>query len=115
MGAPAYLLSAGSLRHRVTLQQLTGSQDAIGQPVPTWVDVATVWADVRYLNGIETLKAGAEVAIARASIRIRWRAGVTAAMRVLHGSVVFAIQAVLPDASGNEYLDLACETGASQG
>lgn len=115
MAALAARVNAGDLRHRITLQQRGGTQDAIGQPVLTWADVATVWADVRYLNGLEIVKADAEISVARASVRIRYRLGVTAAMRVLHDGRVLDIKAVLPDATGREYLDLACQAGANQG
>jgi SPP1 family predicted phage head-tail adaptor len=44
----------------------------------------------------------------RASIRIRYRTDITAAMRVTDGSTVYQVKAVLPD-SGRQYLDLVCE------
>lgn len=92
------------------LQTLTAGTDEIGQPVTTWQDVGEVWANVRYLNGIESLKAGAQTATAKASIRIRYRADITPAMRVLHGATVFQITAVLPDEQRREFTDLVCET-----
>jgi len=108
-------MRAGQLRHKVKLQTLAAGQDAIGQPTMVWTDVATVWADVRFVSGLETVKSDAPVSIARCSIRIRARAGVTAGMRIAEGSVFYNIQAVLPDTTGKRYLDLACETGANNG
>lgn len=94
---------------RVVIQQPSSTQDAAGQPLLTWSDVATVYANVRYLNGVETIKADAETAKARVSVRIGYRSDVTAAMRVLHGSTVYRIEAVLPDLVGKQHVDLACE------
>jgi SPP1 family predicted phage head-tail adaptor len=94
---------------RVVIQQPSSTQDAAGQPLLTWSDVATVYANVRYLNGVETIKADAETAKARVSVRIGYRSDVTAAMRVLHGSTVYRIEAVLPDLAGKQHVDLACE------
>lgn len=105
-------MRAGQLRHQVKLQALTAGQDAIGQPVQTWTDVATLWADVRFLNGLETIKADAAVAVAKGSIRVRYRAGVTAGMRILEGSTAYDIRAVLPDTTGKRFLDLACQVVA---
>lgn len=102
-------MRAGQLNRRVTIQQLVAGQDEIGQPVQTWSTLATVWADVRYLNGLETIKADATTSIAKASIRIRRRTDVTAGMRVTLGATVFNIAAVLPDEESRERLDLACE------
>lgn len=59
--------------------------------------------------GPEAIKAGAPVSTVQASIRIRYRAGVTAGMRVVHNLVPYNIIAPLPDVSGREYIDLACE------
>lgn len=100
-------MKAGQLRHRVILQTLTAGQDEIGQPVTTWTDTATIWADVRYLSGLSAIKAGADVSLSKVSIRLRYRV-VNAGQRVKHGAVLFNIEAVLPDAK-REYVDLVCE------
>lgn len=94
---------------RVVIQELTAGQDEIGQPTQVWTTLATVYANVRYLNGLETIKAGAETATAKASIRIGYRVDLTTAMRVALGSTTFEIKAVLPDETGKQHVDLACE------
>jgi SPP1 family predicted phage head-tail adaptor len=96
------------LNRLVTLQAPASGQDAAGQPLGGWTDVAQVYANIRYLSGIESIKAGAETSAAKASIRIRYRTDVTAAMRVSIGETVFQIKAVLPDETGKQYCDLAC-------
>ena len=108
-------MQAGLLRHRVKLQALSVGQDETGQPLQTWVDVATVWADIRYPNGLETVKTDMPVGITRASIRIRYRAGLAPTLRALHGADIFDIKAVLPDRTNRHYLDLAAEKGANLG
>lgn len=108
-------MQIGNLNNRVTLQQLPAGQDAVGQPAMAWAAVATVWADIRYLNGLETLKSDATVSVAKASIRIRRRTDITAGMRVVFGAIYFDIRAVLPDPQQRKWLDLACEVGANEG
>jgi SPP1 family predicted phage head-tail adaptor len=108
-------MNPGQLRHRIVLQQLVAGQDAAGQPGLTWADFATVWADIRYASGSETVKADMPQGVKRASIRIRYLAGVLPAMRATFGGDVFDIKAVLPDPTGRVHLDLAVETGANQG
>ena len=100
---------AGKLNRRITIEQRSTTQDAIGQPVETWTTVAELWADIRYQRGLEAIKAGADISVVGASIRIRYRTGIDAGMRVTHGADVFNIQAVLPDAGRREYVDLACQ------
>lgn len=102
-------MQAGRLNRRCVLQTPSTATDEIGQPIPGWTDVATVWADIRMKSGLEAIKAGAVVSTVQASIRIRYRAGVNAGMRVMHNLVAYDIKAVMPDASGRVFLDLVCE------
>ena len=103
------MMQAGLLNRRVTLQAPGSTQDELGQPIPGWTDVATLWADIRMKSGLESIKAGAPVSVVQASIRVRYRAGITAGMRVVHNLQAFNITAVLPDVGGREYVDLVCE------
>ena len=102
-------MQAGRLNRRCTLQAPGTTQDELGQPIPGWTDVATVWGDVRLRSGLESVKAGAVVSTVQASVRIRYRTGVTAGMRVLVGSVPYEVLAVQPDVGGREYVDLVCQ------
>lgn len=105
-------MQAGRLNRRCTLQAPGTTQDELGQPIPGWTDVATVWGDVRLRSGLESIKAGAVVSTVQASVRIRYRTGINAGMRVLVGSVPYEVLAVQPDVGGREYVDLVCEVVA---
>lgn len=100
---------ARKLNRQVTIERLSGAVDEIGQPGSEWEPLATVWAHVRHLSGLETIKAGAEAAVGKASIRIRYRTDITAAMRVVLGGTTYQITAVLPDEERREFVDLTCE------
>ena len=102
-------MQAGRLNRRCVLQSPSTATDELGQPIPGWTDVATVWGDIRMKSGLESIKAGASVSTVQASIRVRYRAGITAGMRVVHNLQAFNITAVLPDVGGREYVDLVCE------
>lgn len=100
---------AQTLNDLVTIERKTTGQDEIGAPLTTWETVeADVWANIKYLNGLQTIKADAQAAITKASIRVRYRADLTTTMRATSGGKVFEIEAVLPDSS-KVYLDLACK------
>lgn len=103
------MMQAGRLNRRCTLQAPGTTTDELGQPIPGWTDVATVWGDIRLKSGLESIKAGAPVSTVQASIRVRYRAGITAGMRVVHNLQAFNIVAVLPDVGGREYVDLVCQ------
>ena len=100
-------MSAGQLRHRVDLQSQVATVDEIGQPSTSWLTVATLWADVRYQNGLETLKAGSDVSLGQVSIRVRYTP-VNPGQRVVYGSTTFDIVSVQPDVR-RAYIDLICK------
>lgn len=102
-------MRAGQLNVRATLQQQSTTPDALGQPAQTWSDLAVVWANVRHSSGVESIKADALTPVVRASIRIRYLAGLTAGMRATAGGTTYNIVAVLPDIGSKEYTDLVCE------
>ena len=102
-------MQAGRLSSRCTLQQPSTATDELGQPIPGWTDLAQIWADIRMKSGLEAIKAGASVSVVQASIRVRYRAGITAGMRVVHNLTNYNITAVMPDVGGREFVDLVAE------
>ena len=102
-------MNTRDLKSLVVIQTLQAGQDSIGQPVTTWATFVTVRANIRYLNGIETVKADAQTSVVKASIRIRRRTDITPAMRVVCGATTFQINAVLPDEQDRERTDLSVE------
>ena len=100
---------AGTLRDRITIQRKTGGKNDWGEALPDgWEDFAKLWSNVRHLSGSESIKAGADTSTVKASIRIRWRTGIDAGMRVLYGGQVYDIEVVLPG-NGRQFLDLVCK------
>jgi SPP1 family predicted phage head-tail adaptor len=102
------------LNRKVLIQKLVSGQDEAGQPVTNWENLITtgdgkVFANIKHLSGVETIKADAPTSAVKVSIRIRYRTDVTAAMRVVHGATTYEIKAVLPDEAGRQHVDLACE------
>ena len=102
-------MRAGALNTRITIQQQSTTQDALGQPVNTWTDFANCWADVRHKSGVETIKGDALTSTIKASMRVRYRADLTTGMRVSVGLLKYNIQAVLVDMQKRDYVDLVCE------
>ena len=110
-------MRAGKLRHRITLQHKAQGQDPnTGAMIDTWVTVATVWAGIEYLSVREFIAARTGQVEITARITIRYRPGIDATMRVMHGDQVFNIHGALPDNhSGREYLTLPCSEGVNDG
>lgn len=100
---------AGSRNTRLVIQTPSVATDELGQPIEVWTDFADAWANVKHLNGTETIKAGAVTSILNASIRIDYRTDLNAGMRVLVGTTVYQIKVVVPDMQRREYVDLVSE------
>ena len=100
-------MRAGTLNSFVRVEYLTGVQDEAGQPVDEWVELASMWANIRNRSGAEAIRADQEASTVRTSIRVRWRADVCTGMQAVHNTTVFVVQSVLPQ--GREWLDLVCE------
>ena len=101
-------MQAGKLRERITIRQRQATTDALGQPSTTWTDLAVVWAEARFVSGIETIKAGRETSTSRASVRIRRRANVSRQMRARIDGVEYDILDIIPSAD-RAWLTLICE------
>lgn len=104
-------MQAGRLDQRVTLQASVRTPDAIGEPVPAWSDLATVWANVRDMSGREVNAARAVQSEAVRRVTIRWRADITADMRVLHRGRIMVITAPPREVGRREFLELDCSEG----
>lgn len=103
------MIRAGELRHRVTIQQNNStSRDAVGAEVPNWQDVATVWAAVEPLRGREYLESQQVNAEVDTRIRIRHYPGITPDMRVIWGSRIYEIEAVINVDERDREIHLMC-------
>lgn len=90
-------MRAGTLRHRVTLQQAETVRDAYGGTSSQFVDVATVWGSLEAVSGREFFSAQQVQSEVTHKLTLRFCPDVTADMRVVFGAKVFGIEAVLPD------------------
>lgn len=111
-------LSAGSLIHRVSIQSLTPnspSQDPGGVPDEDWVTSFSPLAAIEPLRGRELLAAQQISSEVTGTIKIRYRADktVTAKNRVLFGTRVYDIVAVINPEERNEELVLYVREGAN--
>jgi len=113
-------MRAGLLTTRVHIIANTGAPDALGQPTEVWTLAQSVWADVRYKTGLQSLDADRLGSDHRASVRIRQTPcskGITSGMRAViggtltgntvTGGTVYRITAAQPQ--GREAVDLVCE------
>lgn len=113
-------LSAGRLRHRITIQEPRQQQDSTTGAIRTvWVDFATfVAAEIAPLSVREFIASSQMQSQITARITVRYRPGLTAQMRILHSSTgkIYNPAGWLADPdSGLEYLTAPCSEGVNAG
>ncbi len=91
------MTNPGRLDRRIVIEQSTPAQDSSGQPVESWAELATVWAEVVPVGGSEIFQAKQFGAETVKKFRIRWRGDVTAKMRVVYDSANYDIADVAED------------------
>lgn len=107
---------AGRLRHQVTIQNYSESQDSTtGEVTKSWTEFATVRAAIEPLRGKEFFESQERFGVTMHRVIIRYLAGVNDTMRVKFGSRILAIKAVLNKDERNRWLELMCEEGPQDG
>lgn len=120
MSKSANLLSS-RLRHLVTLQQEVQIADGAGGTSKSWTDVASLWAEIIPIGGTGSMlsrTSGKEVMVGDQvqseishKITLRYRDGVTSAMRIVYESRFFNIRSVANPAERNQQLELLVQEG----
>lgn len=102
-------MRAGALDQRVTLEQRVEGQDEAGQPFEDWLPVFDAWAAVEPLRGRAVIRADAVANITDVLVKLRYRPGVLASMRIKHGSDTYSIATVINIKSANREVELLCK------
>jgi len=84
-------MEAGSLRHFITIESPTETQDLFGEPTATWDTFNAVWASREDLDGQEWFVSQQPLAKHTTRFVIRYVAGLSAKMRLVSGGVVYNI------------------------
>ena len=88
----------GQLRHKITIEQLSATQDPnTGEMIEAWSTFATTLAAIAPLSGRELLTAQQVASNVSARVIIRYQDGVNPSMRVNRQGAIYSIEAVIPD------------------
>lgn len=117
-------LNPGTLRHQITIQAQSTTQDAsTGEPSSVWNDVHVARAAIDTVSAMERYQRGTSaefVAQVSHMVTMRWpgaSVSIAGGMRVLFGSRAFTIQAVENVEERNRVMKLSCVevNGSSNG
>lgn len=107
-------LSAGRLRHRVTIRRQAQVRNANGGYDATWGDVATVWAEVIGIAGREATIGQALQGISTYRITVRFGVDVTDADQLRYGAIDLNIQSITDPDGMREQLLILADTASAQ-
>jgi SPP1 family predicted phage head-tail adaptor len=105
-----------NLRHRIVIEAGQPASDGGGGGAGFWTNplpVARAWAHIEPLRGREALASMKLESRITHRITLRYRAGISAAMRVAFKGRYFNIRAVINPEERNEILELLCEEGVA--
>lgn len=103
-------MNPGRLRHRVTIQKSQISQDELGNNIETWIDWATVWANIRPVSGREYFQAAATNSEDNVRINIRYRSGIDPLrMRVVYNGRTFNIISAIDLNERRREIEMVCQ------
>ena len=101
------------LRQRLTLQREVRTPDDAGGYARSWEDVADVWAEIIPVRGNERLFGHQLQSEVSHKIMLRYRADVSAGMRLLFENRAFNIRYVINSAEEGETLELLADEGSA--
>ncbi|MEW9586247.1 phage head closure protein [Paraburkholderia sp. DGU8] len=112
-------MKAGTLNRRILIEQPGAARNHTGGlAAQAWVAVATVWAGVRHLSGVEkdaTGKYGGIVSVARTEFTIRQRTDIDGTMRVSFKGSYYGIVHINDVLDAHDRMVITCESGAKDG
>lgn len=108
-------LQAGTLNRVVEVQSRATTKDGFGHQSDAWTTVFTARASIEPMSGAEMVAAGMQVGETMSTVVMRWRAGVTSAMRLLYAGNIYTILAVLDENEKHRKLTLTCQQGLKRG
>ena len=111
-------MNPGILRHSVTIQRrapASPDKNSIGEDDYAWTSFHVTRARIRTLRNSERVVAEAEESGVEKEITIRYFAGITTAMRVVHGSTYYDIRGIDNKEERNREINLLCTGGNSLG
>lgn len=97
----------GNLKHKITLQSYSETQNDFGEVIKGWVDFKAAYASIIPMSAKEYFNGGVQ-AEATHKVECRYLKDITPKMRVLYGTRVFDITSVINIREENKTLQLIC-------
>jgi len=100
-------MRSGNLKHKITIQTYSETQNDFGEVIKGWSDFKTAYASIIPLSAKEFYKAGTHNEVTH-KIELRYLKDIKPKMRVLYGTRIFDIESVINVREDNKTLQLIC-------
>jgi len=101
-------MRSGNLKHKITIQSYSETQNDFGEIIKWWADLKTVYSSITPLSAKEFFKEGVQAEVTH-KIEMRYFDGVKPKMQVIYGARVFSITSVIDIREANKTLQLICK------
>ena len=101
-------MRSGNLKHKITIQSYSETQNDFGEVVKGWADLKTVYSSITPLSAKEFFKEGVQAEVTH-KIEMRYFDGVKPKMQVIYGARIFSITSVIDIREANKTLQLICK------
>lgn len=111
-------MRAGLTKKRVALDEPVTTQNATGEEVTAWSEVATVWASIEPIRGREALLNGLNAAQMDTRLRMRWSTALDAMnseWRIRYKETVYNVVSIAHVMTGRRELEILAKSGTNLG
>ncbi len=108
-------MNPGEMNQRIIIEELATAHDDGGGYSQEWIAFAAAWASVKGITGSERYAAHQIEAVIDHEVKIRYRTGIKAAMRIRNSDRVLNIKAVFDPEGKRRVLILLCEEEQGNG
>jgi SPP1 family predicted phage head-tail adaptor len=98
----------GEMRHRVIFQTATRNDDGYGGGEMVWHDAFEAWVSIEPISGREYFDAMQMQNEITHRIKTRYRSDISPEMRIIYGSKIFSIEAVIDMKNAHRFLEILC-------
>jgi len=109
-------MRSGDLKKVISIERHSSTSDGMGGVTEAWTDIISgtstatpIFAAVWPVSAKEHIQAMQEQTVISHRIRVRYRPGVSTAMRIKYGTKLFNITSVVNVGSENRMLDILCQ------
>lgn len=102
-------MDIGKLKHKITFQQVSNLKNEYGEQEKEWLDVKTVWAEIKPISGKQFFTAKQINSEISHNIYIRYRAGLSPDMRIKFKERTFEILYIMNVNEANTLMQIYCK------